>query len=391
MKKKKKNTGYKRMRFKYIFIIFFSAILFPSNYCGKSVYQQNLTHFESDQNDKSVQKNMPDKIIVSSTNDQKEGGNQQNVTKISVYIVLFAVSALMLSTVLLTLILKYLKNICMAKRSLLICLYEDTLKIILCAEWCYVASLLTCYLNGDGKLSNKSTAKVFCYCTTFLSILLLLVVNCLSMLKLYILKKNVVDPPMPWNKNNCLNDETISKFRFRSILFVSITITTMYLTETYTRIYYLAIGDEKSYEDPPAASKLIEWLHAILLISYLTITFVYQICEAKKNRIISRVPHRLHKLPRAFFIIMAFIFLFGIFTNHFGLGRLWVICQLMVIVFGVISPAWIITTSDLLRQFVKTEIINATKCMNITLLKYQLDGYFLRQFGRYSSTIEPIV
>ena len=133
MKKKNKKTRCKQMRFKYIFIIFFSAILFPSNYYAKSDNPQTLTHFVSDQND------LLDKLIVPSTNDPKENDNQQNVTKIPVYLVLFAISALMVSTLLLTLILRYFKNICIAKRSIFVALYEDILKIILCLEWCYVA------------------------------------------------------------------------------------------------------------------------------------------------------------------------------------------------------------------------------------------------------------
>ena len=196
---------------------------------------------------------------------------------------------------------------------------------------------------------------------------------------------------MPWNENNCINDETISKFRFRSILFVSITICTMYLAGIYPRIYYLAIGDENSLEDIPAASKVIEWFHAILLLSYIIITFILQICEFRENRTSSRVPHQLHNLPRAFLIVMAIIFFLGSFTKYFGAGRLMVILQLMIIIFGVISPAWIIATSSLLRTFVKTEIINATRCINIQFLQYQLQRHFLRQLGRYSSAIEPMV
>ena len=390
MKKKKKKPVCKRMRFKHVIIILLCGILLPSNYSGKSVYPKNVTHFVSVENEQSLQNHISDEITVPNTNDPKEDAIQQNVTKITVYFVLFAVSALMLSTVLLTLMLRYFKNIGIVKRNLLICLYEDTLKIFLCIEWCTFATILSCYLNGDGKLKNKSMAKVFCYSFTFLSILLLLVINCMSALKLYILKKNVIDPPMPWNENNCINDKTISKFRFRSILFASITICIMYLTKTYPSLYYFAIGDEESAKDLPAASKLNEVFHLILVLSYITITFVYQICEARKNRIMSRVPHRFQNLPRAFLIIMAFIFFLAVYTKYFRTGRVFVISQLMVIVFGVMSPAWIIATSDLLRQFVKTELINARKYIKTLLIKYQLITHFLRQFRRHSSTIQPI-
>ena len=192
MKKRGKNTRYKRQRFVYKLITLFGAIIFPTNCSGNPLRQENPAYFVCGPNEELAEKNMLEKQSVMIPQHTNEDGQQQNLIKISFHFVLFSIFAMILSTLFLTLILRYLKNIFTAKRSLLICLYEDTMKIFLCLEWLYLASLLTCYLSDDDKLNNKPMAEVFCYCTTFLSILLLLTLNCLSILELYhILKLEV--------------------------------------------------------------------------------------------------------------------------------------------------------------------------------------------------------
>ena len=133
----------------------------------------------------------------------------------------FATLMIVGSTIQLKMILGYLKDLSIVKYGFMAKLYYELITVFLSIQWVQFSIVMALmYENNDKLILQPFTAKLLCYSTTFLSFLLLLGLNGVSVLKLYLLKQKVIDPPLPWNNDRYFDDVDISKLRIRSLLVV---------------------------------------------------------------------------------------------------------------------------------------------------------------------------
>ena len=388
-----KRHNHKDLKFiKYFPIIFLFVIVFPSNYSGKRLTLRNGLQSPFTTKNNILDRPKPKTTDTAVVRVPKADDDPQNALKVTLYFIIFSILILITSTILISLILGYLNSVSIVKRCLLLYLYRDVLTILLFIQWLSFASVVTGYLNGNGITMDTSTAKDFAYCSTFLSLILLLTLNVMSALKLYMMKEMILDPPTPWHDEDNNDLDAIAKIRFTGILFDVFVVGSMYVFEAYPKVYYILIGDDRSLSALPIGASITEGFHLILFITYIITTIGTRIYQKTENsRVVSILPRQLHNLPLMFLITIAAMFFCAGYMNMFANGHLWIMVQLMLTVTGVLSPAWIISTTIPLRSYVQKTIGNATTSFMDMLHDYVPSNTCIRNCKQDSSQIEPII
>ena len=91
--------------------------------------------------------------------------------------VLFSVLILLISTILLTLIWKYLNSASITKQGVLLYLYEDAVGIVLIADWVWFAVVVSCSVSTTGSCLSELPATVMSFCICAIELQLLLTLN----------------------------------------------------------------------------------------------------------------------------------------------------------------------------------------------------------------------
>ena len=365
-------------------------VLFQTSSTIDTLSVENLT--ESHFNKNYIVSNINDSDHKIATLSQKDWPTTTPNTQrgqIMACLGIFATLMIAGSTIQLEMILGYLKDLSIVKYGFLAKLYRELITVFLSIQWVQFSIVMVLiYENNDEFILKAFTAKLLCYSTTFLSFLLLLGLNGVSILKLYLLKQKVIDPPLPWNNDRCFDDIQMSKLRIRSLLVVGIFILILYGTGTFPRIFYIAIGDDHSLNHPPVATVALEVFNSILMCLYIFQTIALLIIERRNKSLMkNKIPLQLRFVLLAFLLIMGMIFFYGFLEGSGLIGNNVAAASMTVLGFGVTSPLCLIISSNPLRLFIKNNIKNSAICFNFSKTLEKCRQYLKKK----SSAIHPIV
>lgn len=314
-----------------------------------------------------------------------------NPQRVQIMTCLGTFAALMIvgSTIQLKMILGYLKDLSIVKYGFMAKLYYELITVFLSIQWVQFSTVMALmYENNDKLILQTFTAKLLCYSTTYLSFLLLLGLNGVSVLKLYLLKQKFIDPPLPWNNDRYFDDVDISKLRIRSLLVVGIFVMILYGTDTYPRVLFIAIGDVHSLNHPPVATVALEVFNSILTCLYIFQTLALLIIEKRDQSLIkNKIPLQLGYVLLAFLLIMGIIFAYGFLEGSGLIGNNLAAASMTVLGFGATSPLCLIIASKPLRLFIKNNIKSSTIYLNCSDMFEKCSQYIKKK----SSSIHPIV
>ena len=204
-----------------------------------------------------------DPTIRSEAADNIEEDQNDNDLNIGSIFVIFSILSLLASTILLTFIWKYLKSASITKECILLYLYEDSVGIVLVAGWVWFAIVISFYTTTTGAALEVYQVSVLSFCIITIELQLLLILNVVSIIKLYMKKEMVLDPPIPWSDDD---HDGIKKLRMVSWIVIFLFVLGMYAGSFYPKAYYYLIGDNRSLLDLPNGPVIFDGILGTLFV-----------------------------------------------------------------------------------------------------------------------------
>ena len=289
--------------------------------------------------------------------------------------VTFSLVSTTIATILLSFILGYLGSIEDVRRGVLLYMYKDIVSIFLFIQWTWFAIVLTCFINGNGPIINTMMAKISSYSLTFFLIQLLVFLNILSMFKLYMSKEMILDPPLPWENADNRDPKAVGKIRLTCVSLGFLIILIMVTSEAYPQFYYYMIGDYETMNGWPIGSTIILVIYVILTSIYVITTIATEIYQ-KREEPFETEPNFLRQfqiIPRMFVIVLSMVLYCYVYYNMFRNGQLWFVSQLLLTLTGVLSPTFIITNTELLKNYVhqilENQLEHLRNISNLSILR----------------------
>ena len=300
--------------------------------------------------------------------------------------VLFSTLAVIIITILLSLILGYLNSVSTVKHCLMLYLYKEFIQTFLLISWTWLFTTITCFVSGNGITIETSNAKLLSYCWFGLALHFLLNLNFMGLLRFYTVKEKVLDPLLPWG----YDDITFFKrFRWGSIIFASCVLALFHGTNVYPKIYYNLIGDYRYLFDLPLGTSISSSLVFLLIITYVISTIGTKIYQPNTGEFVAvRFPEKLYGLSMIVILIITFMVLCGVVVNVFTDGNIWIAHLLQGIILGICAPIYIILTTTQLKIYIHKAIKKyESDLINLVEKKYS-QAPKLNLFKR-SSQIQP--
>ena len=380
MKRNRKRSKQRKL-LKYLATILICIFIFPANYSGKPL-KQNFTSWDPEfPNTKypistvTSHPNLSDAVINYLAADQIS--DTPTVTETFVTI---SILVLILATILLSLTLGYFYSVPIVRQSLVLYLYQDiSILVFLFNVVCSVA-ILTCYVGGNGRTIHPTTAKVITYCICNVLLYLLLASNVQGFLHLYSMKEMVLDPALPWITNDRV---AIKIMRFTSLVIVTSVTSLLFANEGYPMPYYVMIGDVKTITELPIEAIVFPMLVIVLIVTYIITSLAALFYKQRSiyfgdNTTIPRGVR--HILPLLLFF-MAFVTVFGLMLTLASDRKHWFIPLINQMVFGVLSPIFVIASSSQIKGYVNG-IFQASSLF--------VSGFYEQYFSRCSPQVYPM-
>ena len=95
------------------------------------------------------------------------------------------------------------------KECVLVYLYKDIVIVFILSNCIRLITLIVRYSNSSGLGISPTKANVIVFVHALLIVLILLLTNTINVVKCYILKSKVLDPPMPWGEDDVLGIKII--------------------------------------------------------------------------------------------------------------------------------------------------------------------------------------
>ena len=343
-RKRNKSKGFNIL--KYLPAILIYVLIFPTNYSGKILRLKTNAcgpEFPNNKYPQSTVKSNPNVNDATTSNPADE--KVDDTEKVTGNVVIISLLMLVLSTILITIILRYFYGLSIVKQSLVLFLYQDRAKLLLLFNGLLSLGLIIVYCYGSRSrvAMPPIAAKIMAYCIASLSFHTLLSSNVLAFLHLYSMKKMAIVPPLKW-----MEDESVAMKKMRLTSFVLVTFgkTLLFAYQAYPKLYYIWIGDMRPFTELPIGTSVHALLNIFLVITYtissVVATFYAPRCVIVGDTMLPRFPW-----PIIFFIA-------GCIGDYlYGREKIWIALLTVQICVGVLAPIAVIATSYQLRRYVQ--------------------------------------
>ena len=389
-----KNKSYKKKQMRHskviLLILILCLIVFPSKY-GVSPSHLNHTsdgnrsreHFDG------LDERMASKIITPKKDLQPQRDGVKLSTPINNRFVITTLISVVISTCLMSMLLGYLHGVAFDKRGTLLYLYKDAIRIFICLIWLWLMVVITCNLVGSTLNNDKLMAKFFAYSFMALIHVLEMTLSIMGILRLYMLKERMLDPPMPWDGEENDEGDSITKIRLSILLMTVGYIATLIILGVYPKTYYNLIGDMRSFKELPIGTSVILSINIAMVIIYAALFLRARLYQDESTFNPSRkFPHQLHFLPFTYLLLIWIYITFLILMTP-GTGYVWSMLQLLFAVAGVCLPGYLILVVEPLRTYAKRRMENQIRLVIVPCITFIC--LFCRNFKRNSPTVEPII
>ena len=329
---------------KYSAMIVLFAIMAPSKYTGHCSSLKNVSDFVTSErtNQQKSPLPKPTDAIIPTSQVQDPGFSVANKI-FSLSLILNHVAIVILSL----LILGYLDNQPIVKRSLLFYLYKDFLFIFITLHCLWGLKRVIHYTSVNGHEMNDPQAKMMSFLIYFTRFQFLVFLNLITIINVYMIKKAMIDPPMPWGYNEDLGIKII---RFSTIVPVFVFITTMYMIGMYPDLYFhFKNGYDTSLAEISKGTIIFLAPIILLLITFIitSLVTIHSKYTLQQN-LDTGIPQMHYYLV---LLIVALTLLHYIFTA-FGLSFIWNVST-SISIGTVVIQLVIILKNDQLTSYVK--------------------------------------
>ena len=327
-----------------------SVLASPSNFTGKAMKLKNESFVDLLQ---ATQKSIP--LTSNITNGDGNQAFETPFAEVKFWItsnfLIFSRSSFWVSNILLCLLLSYLYSVPYNKEGLLLYLYRDLVKLCLSITWLWVITVITCTIIGNGLSIEGPAAKFIANCYLAFGLSLLITMNFIAVLRFFMVKENMLDPPLPWNEIHSEPFNSNIQLRVTNISLTLSLICILYICDAYPRMYYNLNGDGRTLLNLPIGTMVISGIEVALIITYTATSIVTEVWQHTQRLDIERsLPRQWNYLLRANLVLAGVFVLCGFLIPH-GKGYLWIAFQIIMTTMGVILPGWMIIALPQLRRY----------------------------------------
>ena len=212
-------------------------------------------------------------------------------------------------------------------------------------------------------------AKILSFLIYFIKFQVLLLFNLSSILKLYMMKKAMINPPMPWGDHESLG---IKLIRLSAIAPVFVFINTMYIFGIYPNVYYTLKTDygSMSLTDVPIGT-LIFFVPLLFLLITLIITSLVAIHykHTRQPNLDTGIPQMIYHLVLLIVAIVTTNSIFLVFGVPLEIYH-W-LCSLVILVIQCVM----ILKNEQLTSYVKSYLSFDILHLNIRFVRLCLCIY----------------
>ena len=258
----------------------------------------------------------------------------------------FSVASAM-SVALLIIIYSYLRNIGLVNECVLLHLYKDVVAIFIFMRIVQITKGIvgsfTLTKSKDQTSMNQISAQILSFTLFASTFAILTLLNIISAIRLYIAKKMVLDPPMPWD-----NDE---KFGIKMIRLAVGVVSfgcplILFLFEVYPRIYFDFVN-----QPHPKSSLLFTGPCIIQVIVLLTIMLTEKCYKKNGDQLTNTIiPYQVNYFLLCNILMYGYI-LFELSAQLLYPDTRWTVFQILISILGVTTPIIGILRSEKLSTY----------------------------------------
>ena len=261
---------------------------------------------------------------------------------------------LLISTTLFLILWSYLDSVSTAKRCFLLYLYQDIIELALISSWFWFGLVMDCYFRGNGATLNKTDSIIFSVALVGFQLELGILATLAGMIKVYQMKQNQLDPPLPCD----VDEQTVNRvIQLALVTTIHLILVLMSLEGIHPHLYYRFVGENKTFFELSLWSRILKCLVVFFFLCPL-LTLIFDCCYRKtENQTFGLTMER--KFQSAVFFLV-FVTIISLLVTQFSpkFKNFLIIGELLVIVACVIAPLYIIVTSPSLRRFSLNELSN---------------------------------
>ena len=263
----------------------------------------------------------------------------------------------LISIFLLSLIWNYFNNVNISKECVLLYVYQDGVTIAMIASLVWYCIIISVHTSESGTHLTIFQAKTLSFFIAFLKLELLLICNIISVIKVYTLRTNVIDPSSPWEGNE---QDVMRILRFFGLLITMLFVFGMYAFGLHSKLHYTLIGEDKSLQDlhnGPMIFVGIQITLFILPILAASASLWYGKCEET----LIRNTGGNNQFPSILIALMTLVgigIIVTIGSNYFREGCSLIIGQFVILIGLVVMPSLVIIASAPLRSHTKRTALN---------------------------------
>ena len=258
----------------------------------------------------------------------------------------FSVASAM-SVALLIIIYSYLRNIGLVNECVMLHLYKDVVAIFIFMRIAQITKGIvgsfTLTKSTDQKTMNQISAQILSFTLFASTFAILTLLNIISAIRLYIAKKMVLDPPIPWDKDE--------KFGIKMIRLVVGVVSfgcplILFLFEVYPRIYFDFVN-----QPHPKSSLLFTGPCIIQVIVLLTIMLAEKCYKKNEDQLTSTIiPYQVNYFLLCNIMMYGYI-LFELSAQLLHPDTRWTIFQILISILGLTTPIIGIMRSEKLATY----------------------------------------
>ena len=319
-------------------IAFMLLLLLPSNYAGKTLQLKSsndslLTKGESYDLDITIDK----RTLL--------------CIKDSGIFLAFSSLCLFMASLLLSVIWKYFNRIPITLECALSHLYQDSVVVVLVINWIWYGIVCVYYMNKDGVLLTSNQAKIASLIVTSLHVEILLIFNVIGTIRLYVMKKSILDPPFPWSLDE---KKTLAVIRFTMITFATGVVSFLYCQGFYPKMYFILSGDLRLLPELPRGPTIFLSLLSLLSIVpifSIVLSFSYEMkygqWPSKKQNLASSI------LISAFIMCLLLGYSSQLISTTLGPEDFLIIGQTQIVLSSIVGPSVLIINKNFLRAYAR--------------------------------------
>ena len=292
---------------KWALVYFILGLHLPTNNIGNCTAQRSKPFFPIPSNTTVSSKHLSSNL---STREEYPTihGDDPTFRLVTGSYAIFSSIAFTISTASLGIAWAYLNSICTAKQCILTYLYKDASLIWTLINILWLVRVILCYFTTNGLGIGIIEGKLLTFLLLVLFLLFEIIINSIAIIKFYIAKTVMLDPPMPWDDDELLGIKVI---RIASCTFAFAITFVSYAIGHFPKLYYFfTVSHNSSTRLLKFNVSIFPFLIVLFFITFIVISIGEKYQKITKSKLIdTNVPREIDYYFWTILIISVLLYL----------------------------------------------------------------------------------